>query len=617
MAGKRVSRARHIQNQADQQQHPSQDAQGAPVLGWKVEDCDQKLLAVFDREAGLEPNIVNLTRWKELGAAYDVLARAFCIAYRDSARSTRTSDANSFTSGFVRFAVESGLQINCPDDVPAGIGNAFVGYLNAKVDDELRFSLNTQHNYHKSYKKIVEALHKLAPEWECLSVAHQPFAGKKIASKAKEDPGDKLRLVMTAAAEKAKETMDRIWPSLPKLHKEIQELREGRQPKTLTAEATVAWILSEFDGNYPRLKTVRTLPGLSKMKEEEYFDLRRIAHPIGIDLTPFFLVMSLHTGFNEQPLRELKLSGIIPIEVLGQTRTLLKASKTRAGSSQAGAPQRRAIPASDYDLSAERIIRFLTDWTERIRSHAMPQIEDDLFLHVVSEGGKKHRRGLHVDSYAGVNDNYNSRVTQMILTFCQTRGLKYAATRDNRLAFSNLVSELSGSDALELKRLLGHKRVSTGQESYQTAEMQKRDRELISGAIAAHQRFINSGGKIDSRKGYVQGDRTAATPGFMCADPFQSPQVGERDGRLCVSYGKCPACPLAMSDTNQAYALARYLQLKELFERAIGELGIEIWKIKFGESFKALIAKWIPAVDSKQNRDASSRIVLAGLPPLE
>src|SRR5690606_18922910 len=112
-----------------------------------------KLLAVFDREAGLEPNIVTLTRWKELGAAYDVLARAFCIAYRNSPRSTRTSDANSFKSGFVRFLVESGLQINCPDDVPAGIGNAFVEYLNAKVDDELRFSLNTQHNYHKSYKK--------------------------------------------------------------------------------------------------------------------------------------------------------------------------------------------------------------------------------------------------------------------------------------------------------------------------------------------------------------------------------------------------------------------------------------------------------------------------------
>lgn len=520
-------------------------------------------------------------------------------------------------NGFITFARESGLQINSPEDVPPGIGNAFVRFLDGRIGDEKRFSINTQLNYHKTYKKIAEALHKIDPAWESLSVAHQPFAGKRAVSKPKDDPSEKLGVVMTAAAKRAKELMDDVWPSLPKLHDELKALENGRPPHTHTPEAKAAWILSEFDGNYPLLKTVRTLPGLKGMKEAEYFALRRIAHPIGIDLAPFFLMLSLHTGFNEQALRELTLSGVKTMEFLGEQRLLIKSSKRRAGPSQIGTPQRRAIPISDFELSAERLVQFLKEWTERIRRQAIPQIEDDIFLYVISEGGKNNRRGLRIDSYAGVNDNYNTKVANFIVEFCKTHNIKYSATRDSRLAFAKLVDELSGGDALELKRMLGHKRISTGQDSYQTWEMQQRGMEQLAGAIGAHQRFINSDGKIDSRKGVMQLDRSAATPGFLCADVFQSPQIGERDGRMCASYGKCPGCPLAASDTDKVYALARYLQLKDLYETAVGELGAEVWKIKFGQSYEALTTKWIPAVDSKDNWAAAGRIVLANLPPLE
>lgn len=618
MAGKRISHARHTpQQDCKRQASPQQDAQSITEYGWRVDITDQKMVAVFDREAGLEPNIVNLTRWKQIGAAAPIFAQAYCLAFRYDARSTRSSSANNFISGFVKFARENQIEINSPNDVPEGIGNAFVEFLDAIEDGKKRFSINTQLNYHKTYKKVAEALHKLDSAWKRLSVAHQPFAGKPAFSMPKEDPTERLGVVMTAAAKQAKETMDDVWTSLPRLHEELAALTDRGKPRTSSPEAKVAWILDEFGGNYPLLKTVRTLPGLRDMKEDEYVELRRIAHPIGIDLVPFFLLLSMHTGFNEQTLRELTLSGIVPIEFLGEARLLIKSSKRRAGPSKIGAPQRRAIPASDYELAPERLIQFLRDWTARIRSFAIPQIQDDLFMHVTSEGGKNNRRGLRVDSYAGINDNYNTKVANFIMKFCEVRNIKYSATRDSRLAFSNLIDELSGGDALELKRLLGHKRISTGQDSYQTWEMQKRGAEKLAGAIAAHQRFINSGGKIDSRRSTTQHDRTAATPGFICADVFQSPQFGEREGRMCASYGKCPACPLAASDANKAYALARFLQLKELYESSIGELGIEIWKSKFSDSYEALTTKWIPAVDSEKNREAASRVVLATLPSLE
>ncbi|MBD3682685.1 hypothetical protein H3005_12520 [Stenotrophomonas sp. Br8] len=337
---------------------------------------------------------MNLTRWKQIGAAAPIFAQAYCLAFRYDARSTRSSSANNFISGFVKFARENQIEINSPGDVPEGIGNAFVEFLDATEEGKKRFSINTQLNYHKTYKKVAEALHKLDSAWKRLSVAHQPFAGKPAVSMPKEDPTERLGVVMTAAAKQAKETMDDVWSSLPRLHEELAALMDGGKPRTSGPEAKVAWILDEFGGNYPLLKTVRTLPGLRDMKEDEYFELRRIAHPIGIDLVPFFLLLSMHTGFNEQTLRELTLSGIVPIEFLGEARLLIKSSKRRAGPSQIGAPQRRAIPASDYELAPERLIQFVRDWTARIRGFAIPQIQDDLFMHVTSEGGKNNRRGL-------------------------------------------------------------------------------------------------------------------------------------------------------------------------------------------------------------------------------
>jgi hypothetical protein len=157
--------------------------------------------------------------------------------------------------------------------------------------------------------------------------------------------------------------------------------------------------------------------------------------------------------------------------------------------------------------------------------------------------------------------------------------------------------------------MLGHRLLSTGQDSYQTTTMQHRQKEQLAGAMTAQERWVTSNGKIDTRSARSDREQTAATQGFCCADPFQSPQPGQRHGKLCTSYGlalrarspqliqtKPTRCPL--------------LSTAGAIRRSQAELGSEIWRRKFENAYLALRDSWIPAVSTTANRQSAMMIML-------
>jgi len=609
MAGKRTAQLRHALAEKD-------DVRS--TKNWSVLERPGRLEAVFRRAEGLRDNIVNLSRWKSMGEVAKVFAEAYCIAYRSSRESTRASAAGNIASGFCQYLALKGVKIDVPGAIPTGLGMAFLEYLKGRdADHPVALSVETQRHYYGAFKKIVLQLHKMDPKWEAIRIPPKPFAGVPRKSKPKELDSAAWAAVMRAAIEECILTMDEVWPQLDRVRTAITRKKKGGAVDLTDPAQAVAQILTDFDGHLPRQSQVRQLPGVKKISESDYFHLRKLAHPIGGDLIPFFLVLAMHSGFNEQPLRTLTLGGISEHYPLGQKRTVIKSSKIRASQSIKGVPQRAVFPASDHPLAPERLIRFILDWTSRIREYAVGELAEDFFLHAVSEGGRHARRGMLIDSYSARTDDVNTRITGYITLFCKRRGLKYCGTRANRLAFSQAVDGLTDGDAFELRAMLGHRLISTAQDSYQTNKMQLRQREQLGGAMSVHERWVTSNGKIDTRSSSSSRERTATTPGFLCADPYESPQPGQRDGKLCTSYGVCPACPHAAADTNEAYALARFLQLQELYEEARAELGGEIWRIKFQHAYAALRDWWIPAVSNEVNRDLATTIILAPLPALE
>jgi len=585
---------------------------------WDVRESAGRLEVAFRRAGDLRHNIVKLSRWKGIGAAAPLFAEAFCRANKNSRETTRSSSANNIVSGLVQYLTVKGVKISGPDDTPMDLGESFLTYLKGRdTSHPTVLSVQTQRHYYGTFKKVVLALHEMDPRWKVIRIPPKPFAGLPRKSKPKELDRAAWANVMKAAVKECISTMDEVWPLLDRVHSALAQKKKGDAVSLSDPAEAIAQILANFDGHLPRQAAVHKLPGVGKISESEYFRLRRLAHPIGGDLIPFFLVLAMHSGFNEQPLRTLTLDGISEHYPLGQKRTVIKSSKRRAGSSAQGATQRAAFPASDHPLAPERLISFVIAWTKRIRDYAAGELANDFFLHAVSEGGRHKRRGMHIDSYSARTDDVTTRVTGYITLFCKRRGLKYAGSQANRLAFSEAVDGLTDGDAFELRAMLGHRLLSTGQDSYQTTTMQRRQKEQLAGALMAQERWVTSNGKIDTRSARSDRDQTAATQGFCCADPFQSPQPGQRHGKLCTAYGACPACPLAAADPNEAYALARFLQLQELYEEAREDLGSEIWRRKFENAYLALRDSWIPAVSSAANQQSAAMIMLTTLPGLE
>lgn len=609
MAGRRTAQLRH---------GVGVEHNGCTTRKWHVRESADRLDVAFTRGGDQPDNVVNLTRWKSIGAAAPIFAEAFGRAYRSSRETSRSSAASNIVSGLVQYLAAKGVEIGGPDNIPMDLGESLLTYLKGRDGTHpVTLSTQTQHHYYGAFKKVVLELHETDPRWQAIRIPPKPFAGLPRKSEPKDLDRSAWADVMKAAAEECISTMEEVWPLLDRVHSAIAQTKNDRLVTLGDPAEAVAQILANFDGHFPRQAEVRKLQGIKQLSEADYFRLRRLAHPIGGDLIPFFLVLAMHSGFNEQPLRTLTLSGISEHYPLGQKRTVIKSSKRRASKSDQGAPQRASFPASDHPLAPERLIRFIMAWTRRIRGYAIGELADDLFLHAVSEGGRHARRGMLIDSYSGRTDDVNTRVTGYIVLFCKRRGLKYSGSRANRLAFSETVDGLTGGDAFELRAMLGHRLLSTAQDSYQTTTMQRRQREQLAGAMTAQERWMTSNGKIDTRSARSDRERTAATPGFSCADPYQSPQPGQRHGKLCIGYGACPACPLAAADSNEAYALARFLQLQELYEEARAELGIEIWRRKFGDAYLTLRNSWIPAVSTAANRASATMIMLTRLPGLE
>src|SRR5690606_35277956 len=252
-----------------------------------------------------------------------------------------------------------------------------------------------------------------------------------------------------------------------------------------------------------------------------------------------------------------------------------------------------------------------------LRESAPDSVRDDVWLHYVSAAGSNTYKRVHIDSLAM---RYKSSVvnpTSLLMYFCRQHGLKFTGAREIRLAFAERVADATGGDTLALRELLGHRNVATTNSHYRTTAMQRSGAEAIAGVQATRERWISSDGHVDARTRGAVKDRTAATPGFICLDPFDSPLPFQTKGKLCGAYGKCPSCPLATVDPDHVYALARFLQVHAKYLEARDVLGRAIWEVKFAEDVDRISNHWIPALATKKNLESARRLLLPSLPDLE
>lgn len=564
---------------------------------------------------------VNLSSWLAIGPLCVSLATAFANTQANKQQAGRYSAAGNFKQAALKYFRSQEKRFSTPDEVPAN----FITQIKQNLDkpDPITnkiLSQSTRTNYLKAIVLLVPELIRLDSRWSHIEVPRYAVARTKSSSASKTLDADGMTETLLVAAKDCVRLMKEVWPRLATVRKALSDLKAGKHVPINGPEAQVARVLFDNKGNFPAPMNLGRNAGSWSKEYRTYQAYRRLAYPLGGELTPLYLLLLSHTGWNGQVLNCLELGGIQFVEVLGARRIHLQSVKRRGGSR--GRPGtssiiRWAANTSDNSLSVNNIISFLLEWTMLLRDYAAEPLSRDLFLHAVSEGGRNEVSGLRIDSYAGRLDNIPTRITNYIMVYCQSKGSPYCGASALRMGMAELIDKATNGDAVLLKNLLGHRLIDTGQDHYRTVAMLQRSKENMAGAIATHQRWITSQGKVDTRSKPSNRDSTAATPGFTCLDAFHSPIGGQVEGRLCTAYGMCPSCPLAGSDNDEAYAFARALQLKEEYERARGRLGLGIWRCKFQRPYDALVTRWIPSLDSTENRKQAVLVTLSALPALE
>jgi hypothetical protein len=585
-------------------------------LTCRVERREGKLVAQFADGKSPLPQVLDLSRWLPMGSLVIPFSEAFAVAYGPGERSSRKTAVTNITYGLIAFLSFRGKTIDDPADLTSELLREALAWL--RRSDSAGISVlkpMTQTKYWGAIKKIVKALQRRDSQaYSGIEFPTKPFAGVKFASEPPRelDIDDYVRFITRVCADVAG-TIDEIRPRLKKLNDELARLDKGRAPRLTSIEGVAAFLMFTNEGVVPERKQLLQgdLDLFRAVSKLGYTEIRRIAHPQINDLIPFVYVMASHTGYNEQPLTHLDQTNVSPSSMLGTPKRLLTPPKLRAGE-----VVRRSFVECDEKLSVPNLIDFLEEWTAHIRSVAPRHVEKDLWLFVNKWKAGKCETEL-IKSLAFREKKSLTVLSGAMRTYCRSIGWRWRGMKEMRLTFSELFLRASPGNLEGLRVLLGQKSINTTANHYRTQQGIRQSEEMLSGATQLHQRWIGSRGKIDSRFKNENRPRTATQEGFDCMDPLDSPIPGEVKGRLCEAYGQCPGCPLAMSNPDGGYALAWFLRWEEEYKRAIGRLGVYVWKRKFAGAYERLTTYWIPVLANPETLALARTQKLGPLAELE
>jgi hypothetical protein len=192
-------------------------------------------------------------------------------------------------------------------------------------------------------------------------------------------------------------------------------------------------------------------------------------------------------------------------------------------------------------------------------------------------------------------------------------GFGWIGARSIRGFVAELTDEMLQGDVVATGHLLQHSRVDTTREHYQNAAVRARQGSYLAVGMQLRQRWVDSDGKIEPRNVSAKHDHSAATSGFRCLDPYDSPIPGQEKGKLCTAYGACASCPLATLDIESPYAAARCFQWKVAMAEARANCGAEVFRVRWEKGYWALVNVWLPAFPA----EVWERAAKLDLPPLE
>lgn len=323
------------------------------------------------------------------------------------------------------------------------------------------------------------------------------------------------------------------------------------------------------------------------------------------------ILMTVYGHFNVEPLRALRIEDVRLISVMlnghVEVRTSVKPGKERGAQ-----PYRRSFPIDDADPgSPSSILQFLLEWTQTIRADAGTEA-DCVFIFKTKEGDVKT-----FDTAKRHGSSSDSKWKHHLAAFCSRHGLPKFNLMTLRQTSLDFAREISDNDIRELAALKGGSSESVLDFHYKSDAFESRAQAAIAGLQANKERYVRTRGKSHHLGAPKSQDLTAATPGCVCADPYDSPIPGELKDVQCGAFGCCPGCPHGSPELGSAYSLGRLLQLRDALQEARSNLPLELWVERYKRPLTVLEETWLPLFDDPQLWESVKRMSLQPIGVIE
>lgn len=369
----------------------------------------------------------------------------------------------------------------------------------------------------------------------------------------------------------------------------VKPLRESSLSTQQHKALLLARLQRDFGATLPSLEDIKSASPARYDDIQDYGAdaIYSFMHPSVYQLLPFAYQLAIFTAFNPSTLQGLKLDDGIKIQtVLGAERILFRSYKVRVKQYVT-----QSYIATDERFGPAHIVRSMTNWTVDIRKIAPPLIKDDFWLFVPRYNAvDRGVRSMRQDPMRGINFDVNNA----ILKFQKRHGLPRVGFQRIRATVASLAHDLFGGDIRAVMDFLQHQRSSTTLNNYTHGLGSTRHTQVIATVQNVRERWVTSNGQIDPRVLAETGDPGAATPGWQCADPYNSPIQGVRKERLCDAYGSCPICPHARVDLSSPVAYARIRQVEETLAQAKTVVLPERWAQGLSPIYQAITKFWLP-----------------------
>ncbi|MBK3732289.1 hypothetical protein GAY29_04080 [Azospirillum brasilense] len=520
--------------------------------------------------------------------------------------------------GFCAYLVQSGRAELALEDLDTKLVNGFVTWLTAAKVRGNAVSHSQRSSFLGALRTVVTELRGI-PSYagrlpKALALPSNPWPGgtRSRTPTTVLQEHDWARLYEVCAAEVAELTQSVMsdWESIDEFIDTVRLDQESGYYRD--RRVFIAALAKAFPGVVPERRKVITAmyPGIA-VAFERFHTLATIRAlcPTPQDVLPFVLLLEMYTQFNADLLLRLGLDSISRQEVLGVERIVLSPYKPRARRKQI-----RSFAVRDGDpTSPSSVIDFMIAWTKRIRVDAPKELRDRLFLFTPVT------KTRDVTSYGKRNSepSADDKLKHNLEAFQKKHGLPNFNLRELRATGLDFVHQLFGGDLRAVQAAGGQRRPQVILDHYTSDAALRRNEERLAEVMAVRERWQETNGKVDPRGKPASQDLGACTPGWRCADPYDSPIPGETPGRLCAAMGACPGCALAATDTTSPFALASLLTLKREIQEAQSYLPAQRWIDAWAPRLKRLNEYWLPSFTDPAVVEAAAKLAVPRLPRLD